>query len=246
MKAVINGFVGLSGLIFSCGLFAASAYRVDFQGARYDVYSVNPSERKLRFVWKDTNGRNYSNFGNIKSYLAGKKNRLVFATNGGIFTSNHAPLGLYIENRIELQTLNIGNGRGNFYLKPNGIFYVTETKFGIVNTIQYNQVAAQTVLYATQSGPLLLINGRTNPNFKKYSRNFYIRSGVGIDQSGNAIFAISNTAINFYTFSLLFKEKLQCVNALYLDGAISKMYLPQIGRNELGGDFAVIIVGVED
>jgi len=125
-------------------------------------------------------------------------------------------------------------------LMPNGVFYVTDNGFGIATTAEYAKTVGN-VTYATQSGPMLVINGELNPQFRDGSASLYVRSGVGIDQSGNAVFAISDSILNFYTFASMFKEKLHCDNALYLDGAISKMYLPQVGRKQLGGDFAVII-----
>ena len=56
--------------------------------------------------------------------------------------------------------------------------------------------------WATQSGPMLLINGAINPEFQENSANLKIRSGVGIIDDRNVVFVISNEPINFYDFAL--------------------------------------------
>ena len=60
--------------------------------------------------------------------------------------------------------------------------------------------------------------------------------------SGKIIFAISNQSVNFYTFAALFNERLNCPNALFLDGAISKMYAPAIHRLDLDGNLGPFVV----
>jgi uncharacterized protein YigE (DUF2233 family) len=57
----------------------------------------------------------------------------VFAMNGGMYKPDNSPQGLYIENREVAASLDTTTGNGNFYLKPNGIFYITlsQTSLGI-------------------------------------------------------------------------------------------------------------------
>jgi uncharacterized protein YigE (DUF2233 family) len=88
---------------------------------------------------------------------------------------------------------------------------------------------------------MLVINGNLHPKFNKGSSNTNIRSGVGITATGQVIFAISDKPVNFYDFATLFRDGLHCANALYLDGAISQMYLPNSRRMDLGGDFGPIV-----
>ncbi|QHS58592.1 phosphodiester glycosidase family protein [Chitinophaga agri] len=67
-------------------------------------------------------------------------------------------------------------------------------------------------------------------------------SGVGILSNGNVVFIISKEAnTTFFDFASIFKDLFGCSDALYLDGAISKMYLPQHRPEDTGGDFGVII-----
>jgi uncharacterized protein YigE (DUF2233 family) len=100
------------------------------------------------------------------------------------------------------------------------------------------------VAYATQSGPMVVINGKINPNFKKDSKSKFTRSGVGIRKDGTLVFAISQQPVTFYDFARIFLFY-GCQDALYLDGAISEMYLPEIGRNQSANKFALLIAITE-
>jgi uncharacterized protein YigE (DUF2233 family) len=63
------------------------------------------------------------------------------------------------------------------------VFILTKTKADVVTTNDYNRYKKD-VLYATQSGPMLLINSTVNSIFTQGSVNIYIRSGVGISKDG--------------------------------------------------------------
>lgn len=96
------------------------------------------------------------------------------------------------------------------------------------------------IKFATQSGPMLLLNGTINPVFQKQSKNLNIRNGVGILNDGTLVFVMSKKEINFYDFALMFRE-MKCQNALFLDGFVSRTYLPEKNWVQEDGDFGVII-----
>jgi len=79
-----------------------------------------------------------------------------------------------------------------------------------------------------------------HPKFNMGSTNVNIRNGVGVLPDGSLLFAMSKEKINFYDFALYFKQN-GCENALYLDGFVSKTYLPSQGWEQLDGNFGVII-----
>jgi len=159
--------------------------------------------------------------------------------NAGMYDSNREPIGLYIEDGKELHSINLKNDSdepSNFYdLKPNGIFAINRlNKAFIVDSHSYSTIIKYgAVKIATQSGPLLVINGKVNNFFTEGSKNVNIRNGVGIDRSGNVVFVISNVPVNFYDMATFFRDFLSCNNALYLDGVVSKMYLPELEKNNL-------------
>jgi uncharacterized protein YigE (DUF2233 family) len=203
-------------------------------------YTVNPDSQQLAFHWKDDKGNILKSFKNLKTWLNANNEELVFAMNGGMFTKGRAPLGLYIENGQTLKKVNrTKESYGNFYLQPNGIFYLTnDNKPVICKTTDFKNI--ENIKYATQSGPLLLINGKYHRKLNKGSTSVHFRNGVGILPNGNLIFAMSKQKVNFYDFATFFKEQ-GCKNALYLDGFVSKTYLPEKGYGQLNSSFGVMI-----
>ncbi len=150
------------------------------------------------------------------------------------------PLGLYIESFKEIRPLNTRqSGHGNFYLQPNGVFSLHADKSAEVCPTNAFEQDGSTE-FATQSGPMLLIDGEIHPALTEGSSNVHIRNGVGVLPDGNVLFAMSTELINFWDFASYFKEQ-GCLNALYLDGFVSRTYLPAQDANYLGGNFGVII-----
>lgn len=208
---------------------AASAFSVEHQGVASDVYRLNlGQELDLRFFWKRDDGRPYSSIHTLQRELEARGKSLLFAVNGGIYSEGFTPLGLYVEDGKRYYKLNQGEGGGNFFLKPNGVFYVTKAGARVVRTRDYRPM--HEVINAVQSGPILVTKGRVHPRFIKGYHSKHIRNGVGVDTQGRVVFAISNAPTNFYDFATLFKDKLGCPNALYLDGTISEMYAPELNR----------------
>lgn len=210
--------------------------------ALFDVFSLFYPKHKIKMLLNDKDNVKIRSIDRALTDLAiGAGKEILFVTNGGMYEPGNSPKGLYIENgKIIVPLDKIKKGNGNFYIQPNGIFFVTGTKAMITTTEQFEK-KNHGVLFATQSGPMLVANGMINTSFNKTSGNKNIRSGVGIDDKGAVVFAISNNDVTFYSFADFFKNTLHCNNALYLDGSISQMYAPRLGRVQKGGDFGVLI-----
>ena len=206
---------------------------------RFVSYIVNPKKQNLEFFWKNEKGEHFKNAENLISWLKSKNKKLLFSTNGGMYKKDNSPQGLYIENTIIKSEIDTSNGKGNFYLKPNGVFYLTTEKNPIICKTE-DFVNNVKIKYATQSGPMLVIDGEIHTAFKKNSTNLNIRNGVGILPNNQIVFAISKKEINFYDFAEYFKN-LGCKNALYLDGFVSRTYLPEKNWKQIDGNFGVII-----
>jgi len=144
-----------------------------------------------------------------------------------------------VENGLELVPLYLKSGSGNFYLKPNGVFLIGDHGAAIIESSQYLARISKPIL-AMQSGPLLLIDGKINPQFAVDSANRRIRSGIGVISPDQIAFAISRDPVTFYEFTAFFQTALNCTNALYLDGEISKFYRDPTGPSDnFAGMFAV-------
>ncbi len=217
------------------------AKRKAYNNVLFDSYEFRMNDGRRLVMSKKSSSEQAK--GSLQEFISQYEKRgkdLLFATNAGIFKMDQNPLGLYIEGGKQLVPLNVSKGKGNFFLKPNGVFFATKNRLGILPTDQFAKQEVD-VEFATQSGPMLLINGSVHPKFTKGSQNLRLRSGVGIKNDSTVVFAISKSPVNFYDFACFFKDILSCRSALYLDGVISRMYLPELNRRDTGGNFAAVI-----
>lgn len=225
------------------GLFAFKN-KQDINDKRFITHIVDLNKQQLKFYLQNDNGVNYKNHGHLKKDLKKKNQKLVFAMNGGMYLKDGSPQGLYIENGVTKAKIDTSkNVYGNFYLQPNGIFYITKEQEGVVcKTTDFKPNS--NITYATQSGPMLVIDNKIHPVFVKDSKHFNVRNGVGVLPNGKLLFAMSKDTITLYDFADFFKSN-GCKNALYLDGKISKTYLPKKKWEQLDGYFGVIIAETE-
>lgn len=196
------------------------------------VVRVDLRHDDLRLFWAQDDQRLYRRFERIDADLQQQGQSLRFAMNAGMYHPNRAPVGLYIESGQTRFPLNLADGVGNFFLKPNGVFGIDRHGQAVITSTedfarQYkNTNQNQTLNWATQSGPMLVIKGQLHPAFDRQSVSKTIRNGVGRVDAQHLVFAISQQPINFYDFAQLFRDQLGCQDALYLDGSISSIYLP--------------------
>ena len=206
---------------------------------RFITYTADPKKQDLKLYWKDDQQQHFKSIQNLKTWLEKNHKKLVFAMNAGMYKEDNSPLGLFIENKKIITPLNTRSGSGNFYLKPNGIFYITTDSIPVIcNTTNF--INNGKIKYATQSGPMLVIDGKIHPEFKEGSKNLNIRNGVGILPGNKTVFAMSKSGINLYDFANYFKS-MGCKNALYLDGSVSRTYLPEQDWIQTDGNFGVLI-----
>lgn len=227
-------------LLIGTALQAASCANISFEGLPYTTCEVAVGE-DLRLFQSGPDGA-YGSFAAIDSALTPQGLMLGFAMNAGMFHRDLAPVGLYIQDGVQSAPLITNDGPGNFGLLPNGVFCVGD-RFAVVESLTYAAVKP-TCRFASQSGPMLVINGALHPKFLPNSDSLNIRNGVGVSADGlRAVFVISNAEVNFYNFARLFRDKLELPNALYFDGSISRLYAPQLDRHD-GGFPMGPIVGV--
>lgn len=222
--ALLLVLIGADARAVECGI-------VQFRDQRYTLCEVDFSKDKLRLFLRDEAGSPFKRFEALKKSLAARGEQLVFAMNAGMYHPDFSAVGLFIAEGEEQAPLNTASGTGNFFLKPNGVFYITEKGAGVMEAERYVK-AREKPLLATQSGPLLLQDGEVHPRFLPDSASRLVRNGVGIVSPQRAVFAISDSPVNFYEFALFFRDHLHCRDALYLDGNISSLYSEQVGRDD--------------
>jgi uncharacterized protein YigE (DUF2233 family) len=198
------------------------------EGERFTICRDPGARLELHVAGRD--GRPYRSFQALEQALGDRSDQVRFAMNAGMFDEAGQPIGLAIADGRELRAANRRtNGAGNFHLQPNGVFLVREEgRAEVLTTSAFK--ASRDMLAATQSGPMLVVDGQVNPRFDPDGRSRYVRNGVGVDQDGVPVFAISESAVSFGKFARLFQGPLRCRNALYLDGSVSSLWDPVNNR----------------
>ncbi len=227
---------------------AETCGQAESNGIPYVVCRFDPKTDDIRLFHAGTDGEPWRHFGRLSDTLAERSEKLVFAMNAGMYLPNRAPVGLYVEGGVTRAAINNRDCSGNFCLKPNGVFWISE-KDGVVaahvSATEAFTAGATDVCDASQSGPMLVIDGQIHPKFRKDSQSRYRRNGVGVTADGKVIFAISDAPITFFEFATFFRDDLKTPNALYFDGAISRLYAPELDRNDAGAAMGPIVAVVE-
>jgi len=207
-------------LLLTMNICAQQNSTVTFLQKRFTILRVDVDRQHLHLFLRDDSGAPFKTFDALDHWLSTQGRKLIFAMNAGMYERDFSPVGLFVEGSKELAPLNLKQGSGNFYLHPNGVFAITNNGAQIVESSTFPSIR-ETTLLATQSGPMLVIDGHIHPAFKADSQSRLFRNGVGIMSPREVVFVISEEPVNFYEFALLFRDKLHCKNALFLYGTIS-------------------------
>lgn len=198
--------------------FAAHALEIDeitWRDHAYAVVRVDPGDRMLLVGQRDPDQRT------LAGALATNPGAVV-AMNAGMYHADRRPVGLHVEVDGTFAPLEERPLEGNFGLLPNGVFGVGPSG-PVVRTTGIWAVAPVPSRLATQSGPLLVIDGELHPRFQPRSTSLKIRNGIGVDRQGRTWWVVSRDPVRFYDFAQLFRDVLGCPDALYLDGTVSEL-----------------------
>jgi len=239
MKVIITAFLLTTTLVQG----QTGYHQRTVGGTIYHTYECKPNE--VGIFWANSNGVPFRTFNALYSNLVTKGHQVKFMMNGGIFDEGGIPTGLLIEDGLVRREINLRHDQGNFYLKPNGVFYIDKSGANIVESSQYRSLHINPV-FALQSGPLLLYDGNIHKDFNPASSNRLHRNGVGILPDGNVLFAESEIfqarLPTLYDFAQFFLVS-GCNKALFLDGDISQhVVLP--GTNTLHSNHFGSIIAV--
>jgi len=221
----------LAALIAFTSAASAACAPKTFDQAAFTICAFHPKDDDLRLFWKGADNRPFGSLGALSAALKASGRELIFAMNAGMFAEDLSPIGLYIESGRKLHEADTKSGESNFRMRPNGVFWIGDGSAGVVETGRY-LANPPAVRYATQSGPMLLLDGKIHPKILPTGTSEKIRNGVGIRDDGEVVFAIADDAVNFDTFARLFRDGLGCRNALFLDGSVSSLYAPELNRDD--------------
>ena len=218
-------------------------------GVTYHLLKAPASS--VRLIWKNGEGKQLRSFPEAAGFIKSIGETPVMVMNGGIFEPGGIPSGLLIQDSKELRPINRAKGNGNFFLQPNGVFYIGNKGAAVIRTDEYPPRDVE-IQQAVQSGPLLLRDGKVHPAFNKGSNSRLHRNGVGVSKKGEVVFAMSDFRSpkypNLYEFAELFRD-LGCDDALFLDGDISQMRFGDDASrfsNDFGSFIAVLKMTEEE
>jgi uncharacterized protein YigE (DUF2233 family) len=230
-------------ICFAAPLTAAECREQSYKDNRYVVCDVDLTTEDLRLFLKDDTGDVHGYFSSVNSELKQNGEKLSFAMNAGMYHEDRAPVGLYLEDGEQEQRIITSEGPGNFGLLPNGVFCIGEKRADVIEARKFAKRPPECT-YASQSGPMLVIDGKLHPRFLIDSTSRYIRNGVGTSADGRtATFAISRNTVTFHEFGSFYRDVLKTPNALFFDGNISRVYAPQVGSSGVGWNKLGPIVG---
>lgn len=224
---VLPMFVGTPATALECR-------ETSYDGVLFALCEVNPATERLELFLNDPSGKPYAHFSVIEAALDAKGQTLGFAMNAGMYHQDRRPVGLYIEDGATRAPLQTKESYGNFGLLPNGVLCLTDDSAQVIETLRYRD-SNTSCRAATQSGPMLVIDGELHPRFLQDSTSRYIRNGVGTTNAGDrAVFVISRNPVTFHQFGSFFRDALGLPQALYFDGNVSRMHAPALNRSDAG------------
>jgi uncharacterized protein YigE (DUF2233 family) len=227
-------------LTWGAGEAGAGCAPERFEDNDYTICRFDLRKEDLRLFSLDASGEPYGSFRTLADTLREKDMELVFAMNAGMYGEDLKPIGLYVEDGQRLKKANRRDGPGNFHLKPNGVFFMDGEKGGVMETEAF-LASGISPRYASQSGPMLVIDGAIHPKFSVDGTSYQRRNGVGAPDPHTLVFAISEGSVNFHSFARLFRDHLDCANALFLDGSISSLHATELSRSDGFFDLGPIV-----
>ena len=233
--------------LISLTLWAIPAHAVECSAQRFEdhdftVCHVDVTRADLRLFLNDPESeRPLGSFSNVARMVEREDRDLLFAMNAGMYHVDRSPVGLFVENGATVAPIVTTESPGNFGLLPNGVFCIRPGRTDVFETLDFVRQDID-CRFASQSGPMLVINGKLHPKFMTDSDSTFLRNGVGTSADGqNAYFVISENPLNFHTFARFFRDHLGLPQALYFDGNISRLFSPELDRHDRGFPMGPIV-----
>ena len=215
---------------------------VRFEDVVFTHCIADPAKHRVRMM---LGSPPYRSLAKLQAAWPDDAPKVAFAMNAGMYDGDGKPIGYYVQQGERLQELNRNDGSGNFHLKPNGVFFGTGGKWRILTTEDFYSTVGDRPDFGTQSGPMLLLDGKIHPKISEDGPSKRIRNGVGVDAGGKAHFVVTARPVSFGQFARFFRDVANTPNALYLDGTVSSLWDPARGRMDTRADLGPLVV-VED
>jgi uncharacterized protein YigE (DUF2233 family) len=217
----------------------------EFEGSRFIVCTYDARRDELRLASRGADTAYLRGFERLAADLGRDARRLRFAMNAGMYNDAGAPIGLFIAEGQEQHGISLGEGPGNFHMMPNGVFWQNENGAVHIDTSHDYAAEPRAARWATQSGPMLVIDGELHPRIQHDGPSRNIRNGVGVRNERVAYFVISSGVVSFGRFARFFRDELDCEDALFLDGSVSSLWAPELERQDGNQELGPLVVVLE-
>jgi uncharacterized protein YigE (DUF2233 family) len=215
---------------------------VTFENAALTDCIADPTTDRIHIVVGPAAGQPYRSLSAFAAARPRNAPPVRFAMNAGMFGEDGLPIGYTVIDGKRVHRLNRANAPGNFYMKPNGVFFGTGGKWRVLSTDAFADSLAKRPHFGTQSGPMLVIDGRIHPDIAPDGPSRKIRNGVGVDAAGRAHFVISEGPISFGKLARYYRDVVKAQNALFLDGTVSQLWDPANRRMDSGPPLGPLVV----
>lgn len=207
-----------------------------FEGSAFTVCRFDARRETIELIERSRS------LAEVEARLGARARQVKFAMNAGMYDEEGRAIGLFVADGEVGKRINLRSGSGNFHLLPNGVF--AQDKEGALSITPSAKFAKRvpSPRWATQSGPMLVIDGKLHPKFDADGPSQLIRNGVGIRDSHTAFFVISEDPVSFGRFARFFRDTLGCDDALYLDGTVSSLWDPAGARQDAYSSLGPILV----
>ena len=221
------------------GQVAAACEHRAFEGSSFTACRYDRHRDEIG-LFLDGPGGPLRSFAALEQRLGPRARQLRFAMNAGMYDEAGNPIGLYVEDGRQRHVINRQRGPGNFHMLPNGVFTVAaDGRVAVLTAASYDPDIPRR--FATQSGPMLVIDSRLHPDIQDNGPSLHIRNGVGVDSADTAWFVISGDAVSFGRIARFFRDVMHCPNALYLDGSVSSLWDRPAGRRDTNRELGPMV-----
>ncbi len=198
---------------------------IRFEGSKFVQCIAEPGKHKILLRIKGDDGILLRNLKSLANMMGEKP--VSFAMNAGMYDLKSRPIGYYVEDGERVAKLNRAKGEGNFHMQPNGVFFGNESGgWQVMTSADFEAKVKDRPDFGTQSGPMLLIDGKVHPDITENGESQYTRNAVGVDKEGRAHFVISSEPVSFGRMARMMRDRAKTPNALYLDGNVSSLWDP--------------------
>lgn len=215
---------------------------VTFEGTLLTHCIADPALHRITTALGPKDGSPYRSLANLAGSRGANAPTVSFAMNAGMYDDEGQPIGYYVEGGDRMKELNRSDGAGNFHLQPNGVFFGTGSKWEVRTADDFYSNVGDRPQFGTQSGPMLVIDGKIHPEITENGPSRYVRNAVGIDNAGRAHFVISEAPLSFGRLARFYRDELKTPNALFLDGNVSALWDPSTDRLDVGAPLGPLLV----